>query len=196
MTAEPNHIAYLLLGANLGDRLATFGSAHQLIARTAGSIRQASAVYETAPWGVTDQPPYLNQALELETGLPPRALLAGLQRVEKQLGRHRKIRWEARTIDIDILFYGRLVLDEPDLVIPHPRLQERRFALAPLLDIAPALVHPVSGLSVQALWERLDDPLAVTRLPEKNLVETVPHRSKETGAAAPPTKADKGRRSP
>ncbi|MEY3052639.1 MAG: hypothetical protein RLY31_2424 [Bacteroidota bacterium] len=163
--ADRNDTAYLLLGANLGDRFATFEAARHLLATDIGHIRQVSALYETAPWGVSDQPAYLNQALELETALSAETLLVCLQAVEQKLGRQRKIRWESRKIDIDILFFGRSVIDRPELVIPHPRLHERRFALAPLLDIAADLVHPVFGRTVRSLWEELEDPLPVTRLP-------------------------------
>ena len=134
---------YLLLGANLGDRAATFRQAISLIAERVGPVTQQSGLYETAPWGVTDQPAFLNQVLAVETGLEPEEILNHTQAIEQVLGRVRMEKWGARQIDIDILYYGQLVLQTDRLTIPHPFLHQRRFTLVPLAEIAPDFVHPV-----------------------------------------------------
>ncbi|WP_020594991.1 2-amino-4-hydroxy-6-hydroxymethyldihydropteridine diphosphokinase [Spirosoma panaciterrae] len=135
--------AYLLLGANLGDRINTLHRALDLIAERVGTVVQKSAMYETAPWGVTDQPTYLNQVLAIDTALQPEELLNQTQAIEHELGRVRLERWGARLIDIDILFYDQLILKTPRLTIPHPYLHQRRFTLVPLAEITPNLVHPI-----------------------------------------------------
>jgi 2-amino-4-hydroxy-6-hydroxymethyldihydropteridine diphosphokinase len=133
--------AYLALGSNLGDRLATLQRAVDLLS-AAGDIRviRSSRVFETAPVG-PPQPDYLNAVVEIETTLEPRALLAACQAVERELGRERRERWGPRTIDVDVLTYDDLEVDEPDLRIPHPRMHERAFVLVPLgeLDADPPL---------------------------------------------------------
>ncbi len=137
------HVLYLLLGANLGDRMQSFRSAQDLIEARIGCIQLVSSVYETAPWGVLDQPSFLNQVLAVETVLAPLDILSCILTIEKELGRVRLERWAARMIDIDILYYDDLVIESRDLIIPHPRLQDRRFTLAPLAEIAPDYCHPL-----------------------------------------------------
>lgn len=134
---------YLLLGANLGNRQQTLAQAREQLAECVGDIKTTSAIYETAAWGLTDQPAYLNQVLLLETALSPEAVLTQTQAIEQALGRVRAERWGARLIDIDLLFYNNLVLNTPELTLPHPYLHRRRFTLQPLTDIAPDLMHPV-----------------------------------------------------
>ena len=139
-------VAYVGLGSNLGDRAALIASAAQAI-----GARRVSTVIETEPWGLTDQPPYLNAAAEVETELDARGLLDELLEVERRLGRDRSgQRWGPRTIDLDLLLFGDLRIDEPGLVVPHPHLQERRFVLEPLAELDPELEVPGLG-TVSAL---------------------------------------------
>ena len=139
--------AYVGLGANLGDREATIERALELLAEEEGiAVAAVSALRETEPVGVTEQPRFLNGAVALETALSARALLETLLRIERSLGRVRTgVRWGPRTIDLDLLVYGSEVLDEPGLHVPHPRLHERRFALEPLAELDPELEIPGRG---------------------------------------------------
>jgi 2-amino-4-hydroxy-6-hydroxymethyldihydropteridine diphosphokinase len=137
-------IAYLGLGSNLGNRLAFLrGGRDNLTSRFDMVLMRASGVYETAAvGGPADNPPFLNAVLEIETSLGPRELLAACLAVENEFGRTRPMEWAPRTLDIDLLLYGDLLSDDPEMRIPHPHLHERAFVLAPLREIAPDLVHP------------------------------------------------------
>ena len=139
--------AYVGLGANLGDREATIRRAVELLAEREGiEVLAVSALRETDPVGLEDQPRFVNGAAVLETTLGPRALLETLLEVERLLGRTRDgPRFGPRAIDLDLLLYGDETIDEPGLIIPHPRLHERRFALEPLLDLDPELAIPGRG---------------------------------------------------
>ena len=158
------NISYLLIGGNEGDRTGTMAMARERIESVAGTIRSRSSLFETAPWGKTDQPDFLNQALLLETGLDAPTLLQALLGIEAQMGRRRGEKYGSRIIDIDILFFNDAIIHQPGLQIPHPEIQNRRFALAPLEEIAPAYIHPVLGVSVRELLINCTDPLAVKKL--------------------------------
>lgn len=144
-------VAYIGLGANLGEREETIRAA---VAKLPGVVA-VSPLRETDPVGVTDQPRFLNGVAALETELAPRELLDVLLAIERRLGRERRERWGPRTIDLDLLLYGDEVIDEDGLKIPHPRLHERRFVLEPLADLAPQLVVPGLG-GVEDLLAELD----------------------------------------
>ena len=148
--------AFVGLGANLGDRGHTIAEAVRLISEREGvRLVAVSSLRDTDPVGVVDQPRFLNGAALIETELDPRELLDALLAVEQELGRVRDRRWGPRTIDLDLLVYGDVELDEPGLAVPHPRLHERRFALEPLAELDPGLVVPGRG-SVEGLLARLD----------------------------------------
>jgi 2-amino-4-hydroxy-6-hydroxymethyldihydropteridine diphosphokinase len=144
------HTIYLSLGSNLGDRLANLRNAISSLSPKAQLVVQSS-VYETEPWGYTDQPAFLNQVINANTTLEPVDLLIMIKDVEVLLGRQVTFRFGPRLIDVDILFYDDLVLDTPKLTIPHPRITERAFVLFPLGEIAPDLIHPVLHKSIQQL---------------------------------------------
>ena len=146
------HIVYLALGTNLGDRLANLKQAIAALTPQL-EVKAKSQVYETPPWGFEDQPKFLNQVIKANTYLDPEPLLKHLKRLEVALGRKESFPNGPRLIDLDILFYDDLVIDKPSIVIPHPRLQERGFVLVPLMEIAPNLVHPVSKKSVREMAE-------------------------------------------
>jgi 2-amino-4-hydroxy-6-hydroxymethyldihydropteridine diphosphokinase len=155
--------AYLLTGGNMGNREKNLARAKALISELAGKVTRASHLYETAAWGKTDQPSFYNQALEVETILSPEELLHQLLEIEKKLGRKRDEKYGPRTIDIDILLYGDQICNDPQLRIPHPELHNRRFALTPLAEIGPGLVHPAFQRSITELLAICPDPLEVTR---------------------------------
>jgi len=141
---------FLSLGANVGDRASNLEKARSLIDEKFG-ILKASLVYETEPWGGVMQGPFLNQVVQIYTSLSPRELLKTIKDFESEIGRKKTVKWGPRVIDIDILFYGDLVIDEPDLVIPHKFLHERRFVLEPLNEIAPDFMHPVLGKKISEI---------------------------------------------
>lgn len=139
--------AYVGVGANLGDREETIRAAVDALP----GVVAVSALRETEPVGVLDQPPFLNGAVALETELAPRELVDALLAIERELGRQRRERWGPRTIDLDLLLYADQKIDEPGLTVPHPRLHERRFALEPLLDLDPELSVPGHGRVIDLL---------------------------------------------
>ncbi len=161
--------AALGLGGNLGDPVVAFATVlRRLATHQAVSLVRPSSVYRTAPWGKLDQPEFLNMAVLIETGLSARALLELCLSLEREGGRERRERWGPRTLDIDILTYGGQTIDEPGLQVPHPRIAERAFVLAPLAEIAPGMM--IGGRSVADLVEAVidetirRDPAATERL--------------------------------
>jgi 2-amino-4-hydroxy-6-hydroxymethyldihydropteridine diphosphokinase len=155
---------FLLLGSNLGNRQSFLQQAIDRIRQLAGIIVKQSAIYETQAWGKTAEPDYLNQVIEIQTSLLPCNLLKTILGIELELGRERKEKWGSRTIDIDILFYAHDIINEPDLVIPHPQLHNRRFTLEPLAEIAPGFVHPILKHTMLQLKFGLQDCLVVKKL--------------------------------
>ncbi len=157
------HIAYLLTGGNSGNREDYLAQALAALQKEQ-VVLAASTIYQTAAWGKEDQPDFLNQAIKISTHFTPVQLLHHVLDIEHKLGRTRDIRYGPRSIDIDILFYDDRVIEEPGLVVPHPHLHNRRFALQCLADLAPGHVHPVFGKTIGQLLAECDDPLEVHKL--------------------------------
>lgn len=158
------YITYLLLGGNLGDRRKYIALAIAEIEAKIGNITKRSSLYETASWGKHDQPDFFNQVIEVKTSLKPQKLLSGILSIEAELGRKRIEKWGSRIIDIDILLYEGQVINEPELIVPHPYLAFRRFCLMPLCEIAPEFIHPLLKKNIQELLIELSDDLFVKRL--------------------------------
>ncbi len=156
--------AFLLLGSNVGERKNFLENARMRIHLLAGTVVKSSAVYETAAWGKTDQPAFLNQVVAIDTALSADLLLVTLLAIENSLGRIRDQRWAPRTIDIDILLYGTEVINQPDLIIPHPALSERKFALIPLAELIPDVIHPLTGKTIATMLEECTDVLGVDKI--------------------------------
>jgi len=148
---------YIALGSNLGDRAGYLLLAlSRLSSLPQTRLSRLSQVYQTDPVGPPGQEPYLNMVAEIESGLEPQSLMQALLEIEKSLGRERTVRWGARTLDLDLLLYGEWVADIPQLTLPHPRLHERAFVLAPLCDLIPEARHPNLGMTYRQLLERVD----------------------------------------
>lgn len=137
----------ILLGTNLGNKGSMLDQAKKSIQNKVGDLVKISSVYETAAWGNTDQPSFLNCILQVSTHLSPADLLNSLLTIEADLGRIREKKWAPRTIDLDILYYEKEIISSNNLIIPHPQIQNRRFTLVPLCEILPDFIHPVLGLS-------------------------------------------------
>ena len=150
-------IAYLSAGSNLGERTANLDEAVAQLDRIGSFVRRVSSVYETEPVGFRDQPWFLNIAVEIETVLSPLELLDHCQAIEQDLGRIRTFQDAPRTLDLDILLYDDLALDSPKLTVPHPRMAERRFVLAPLAEIAPEVLHPILRQTIRTLLDACPD---------------------------------------
>ncbi|MDZ4794613.1 MAG: 2-amino-4-hydroxy-6-hydroxymethyldihydropteridine diphosphokinase [Bacteroidota bacterium] len=156
--------AYLLTGGNLGDRQQNLATARTHIEEQCGSITAVSSLYETAAWGNTEQPAFLNQALEIATTLNARQLIRRILKIEKGMGRIREEKYGPRLIDIDILLFNNEKHNYQFLRLPHPELHNRRFALLPLAEIAPEIVHAVLKKTITELLQECKDELPVTRI--------------------------------
>ena len=154
---------FLSLGGNLGNTREIFEGAYPLIEKKIGKISVYSSIYQTEAWGPIPQADFLNQVLLVSTSLKPEACLTELLEIERQFGRERKERWGPRTLDLDILYYGDVILAESDLSIPHPRITERKFILTPLAEIAPLFEDPTSRKSMTALLAACADESQVNR---------------------------------
>jgi len=156
-------IAYISAGSNLGDRKAhlDFGA---FSLDQGGILLRRSSFFETEPVGYADQPWFLNQVFELETDLAPQALLAQCNAIELEAGRVRTFRNAPRPLDLDILIYDNEVICEPDLIIPHPRMTERRFVLEPLVELTPNLCHPTTGIIIRELLKNCPDASVIHKI--------------------------------
>jgi 2-amino-4-hydroxy-6-hydroxymethyldihydropteridine diphosphokinase len=148
-------VIYLSLGTNLGNRVENLDAVKKELIREV-TILSCSPIYETEPWGYLDQPDFLNQVLAVETELSPVELLEFIKKVEKKIGRKPNFRYGPRIVDIDILLYGDRIIQDQDLVIPHPSLRERAFVLIPLADLNPELIYPGTELSISDLLQGVD----------------------------------------
>lgn len=155
---------YLLLGTNLGNKKENLEKALQLIDSRAGTVVSRSSFYETAAWGYKDQPSFFNMVAEISTHLSPQLLLTEINAIEKEMGRIRYEKWKERTIDIDILYYNGIILDMPELIIPHPGIPLRRFTLVPLVETAPDFIHPSLHMTQKELLEVCPDQLEVKKI--------------------------------
>lgn len=152
---------YLLLGTNLGDRAANLNKALLEISSRIGKVREQSSVYETDAWGKTDQSAFLNMVISVDTLLSPLLILEQISLIEQAIGRIRIEKWRERIIDIDLLYHGSLVVDLPNLKVPHPEIARRRFTLVPLNEIAREFLHPVFLKTQHQLLAACEDPLSV-----------------------------------
>ncbi|MDF9796791.1 2-amino-4-hydroxy-6-hydroxymethyldihydropteridine diphosphokinase [Catalinimonas alkaloidigena] len=155
---------YLLLGSNLGDRLQVLADTQKEIEKTVGAITKASNVYETEPWGVSNQPSFYNQVVKIDSELSPHKLLNSIQLIEYKIGKIKLGKWRERLIDIDILYYDQLLIDDEELTLPHPEIQNRRFTLVPMCELNPDFIHPVFNKSQVELLANCPDELKVWSL--------------------------------
>ena len=143
--------AFIGIGSNTGDKEENCREAIDKLGKSCGNIKKISSVHITEPWGLRDQPSFVNMAVNIETAMDPETLLRALKAIESDMGRKETFKWGPRCIDLDILVYDDVVMDTDALTIPHPMLHQRKFALAPLEEIAPELVHPVKGKTIREL---------------------------------------------
>lgn len=158
------HKVFLSTGSNQGNSIENLLKTNALIAQQVGFVASTSAFYKTAAWGLTDQPDFINQCIQIYTPFPPKLLLKKLLNIEKQMGRVRHEKWGPRTIDIDILLFDDCKIFENTIQIPHPHIQNRLFVLAPLAEIAPSLIHPSFKKSIKTLLLETPDKLSIQRL--------------------------------
>jgi 2-amino-4-hydroxy-6-hydroxymethyldihydropteridine diphosphokinase len=157
----PVNLVYLLLGTNIGHKEQHLETAIGFIQHDIGNIQTLSSIYQTAAWGNENQDDFLNQVLICETSLEANEVLEKVLEIEKKMGRQRLVKNEPRIIDIDILFFNKEVIAQEFLVVPHPLIHARRFVLAPLDEISPDFIHPVSGNAISQMLEECEDPLPV-----------------------------------
>jgi 2-amino-4-hydroxy-6-hydroxymethyldihydropteridine diphosphokinase len=157
------NIAYLLIGGNMGERQYYLSSAKELIEKDCGEIVLESSIYETAAWGLEEQAAFLNQAIEIKTPLSAIELLEKILAIEERLGRKREIKYGPRLVDIDILLFNKIVVKTEGLSIPHPQMQNRRFVLMPLAEIAAKQMHPILKKKVEQLLKECPDKLPVQK---------------------------------
>ena len=155
---------YILLGSNLGRSKEQLKKSRDLIYKRVGKIIRQSGIYQTAAWGRTNQPDFLNQVIVVETMFPATETMRALLEIEKTLGRTRNQKNEPRIIDIDILFFNKWIIEEAGLSVPHPRIKDRRFVLVPLNELSPRFTHPVSGETIHHLLRVCPDKLAVKKI--------------------------------
>lgn len=148
--------AYIGLGSNIGEREKNCTIALEKLNKKGIRIKKVSSMHETEPWGLKDQPRFINMVVEVETDLTPEGLLAVLKEIEKEMGREKTVKWGPRIIDLDILFYNDKIINEKELQIPHPLLHKRDFVLRPLVEIAPDKIHPILKKSIRRLMEELN----------------------------------------
>jgi len=159
------HKVILLLGSNLGDKLSWLEKARNKIEKNIGEIKNHSSIYQTEPWGFSHEEDFCNQVIQIQSRHNAFQILTECLGIEEEMGRKRKKgNYEARNIDIDILFYDHEIIKSPELGIPHPRLHMRRFTLVPLCEVAPHLIHPVIRKSMLQLLEECQDQRRVHRL--------------------------------
>ncbi len=162
------HLVYLSLGSNVGDRAAQLREAHARLA-TVGPMVAVSSLYETEPVEFTEQPWFLNCAVALETNQTPQQLMTAILKIEEEMGRRRVQKKGPRSIDIDILLFGDKIIDSPELTIPHPAMQRRRFVLEPLAEIAPEVVHPVFKRTIRELRDAQPEGQSVRRVASSSM---------------------------
>lgn len=160
------HQICLHLGSNMGDRSQNLAKAIVEINKKVGTVNKQSSIYQTEAWGETDQPDFLNQTILATTNLPPKTVLTTILRIEETMGRIREKKWGPRLIDIDLLFYGNLILETERLTLPHPQIPFRNFVLIPTMEIFGDFIHPVFDLSIEELYLRSQDEGEVFLLEE------------------------------
>ena len=161
---------YLGIGGNIGNREDNLELAKLLIEERVGSIFRTSSLYETAAWGVEEQPDFLNQVLEVTTRLSASEVLTTILDIEKQMGRTRTQKWYARSIDIDLLFYGDKIIEEENLIVPHPFIGDRNFVLIPLNELQPNFLHPKHQKTIAELLANCPDTLGVRQVGHGSLI--------------------------
>lgn len=154
---------YLLLGSNMGNSLEQVSTAIELLEKKIGTLLLRSNLYATAAWGNTSQPDFLNQVIEVNTPLNATETLKEILSIEKNMGRIRTVKNAPRIIDIDILFFNNEIINQSDLIVPHPEIQNRRFVLTPLNEMAPQMIHPVFNKTIEQLLSQCPDQLAVKK---------------------------------